>query len=153
MGFQSSAASAVAELQTKMDAIGVLQAFAFCDGRKTLGACEDLSSSINIGDVITAAAYLSATDATSSSTPGATLGEPSSTDYPSASPTPTPTAKPPPTSGAPTGGSRGSKSATLSIALGIVFGVLLLAGLAAGFFMARRRRVRELAAEEFDQTR
>jgi hypothetical protein len=142
MGFQRSAASAVAELQTRMDAIGVLQAFAFCDGRGTLGACEDLSSRINIGDVITAAAELSATDSTSSSTPVE-----SSTSAP---PTSTTTAGTPPSSGDSTGGSRGSKTAKLSMALGIVFGFLSVAGLSAGFLMARRRRVRELATVDLD---
>jgi len=140
--FQRSAASAIAELNSKVDGIGLLWAYSYCDGRdSSLSACGDLSSKVDIGDVITSVADLPSSDESSSL--GSPSSSPSSTDGTTIA---TSTVGYTPTSTMPSKNT-GRVSVTLAMALGIVFGVLVLAGLIVGILVSMKKRVQKRTSE------
>lgn len=122
---QSSAASGISVLQARMSKLATLSVWEFCEGKATsIPACDELSSSITIGDIITSLAGLgplttSAPSRSSTASAGTTMVAPESNS------------------------SSGSSNVSLAAVLGIVFGVLSFLGLISGFLIWRRKTIRQ----------
>ncbi|KAF1842252.1 uncharacterized protein K460DRAFT_420180 [Cucurbitaria berberidis CBS 394.84] len=135
---QTSAASALAQVQKQLNNLGTLRVWEFCEGRTNqISACAALNSSSKVNNVVSQLLSLSPVVPEGSSRTPSTTADATSTA----------TARPP-GGGSPKGGNSTNLSpAILGAILGAVFGGVIIVSLVTTVLVLRRRRITQRTSE------